>query len=91
MNGIVVDASVTLSRCFPDEQESVSLKVLDLQSARLALIAPRKLSSMVLNRRAGAGHGAAARKVDITPDYRKSALTMESDKNLAAASPAVAA
>ena len=29
MNGIVLDASVTLSWCFPDEQTSLSLAVLD--------------------------------------------------------------
>ncbi len=30
MTGIVIDASVTLSWCFPDEQTPMSLKVLDL-------------------------------------------------------------
>jgi hypothetical protein len=31
--GIVVDASVTLSWCFPDEQMPLSLKVLDRLNA----------------------------------------------------------
>ena len=39
MNGIVVDASVTLSWCFPDEQTDVSMGVLDrLQSGEKALV-----------------------------------------------------
>ena len=38
MNGIVIDASVTLSWCFPDEQTPMSLDVLDrLSSGEQAL------------------------------------------------------
>jgi len=33
VTGIVIDASVTLSWCFPDEQTPMSLKVLDLLKA----------------------------------------------------------
>jgi hypothetical protein len=37
---IVVDASVTLSWCFPDEQTSLSLKVLDRLHAGDAVLVP---------------------------------------------------
>lgn len=42
MNGIVVDASVTLSWCFPDEQSSLSLKVLDRLKAGEQALVPTK-------------------------------------------------
>ena len=39
MTSIVIDASVTLSRCFPDEQTPVSLNVLDrLKSGEQAIV-----------------------------------------------------
>ena len=39
MNEIVVDASITLSWCFPDEQTPLSLAVLDrLKAGRLAIV-----------------------------------------------------
>ena len=39
MTSIVIDASVTLSWCFPDEQTPMSLKVLDrLKSGEQALV-----------------------------------------------------
>jgi hypothetical protein len=40
VNGIVLDASVTLSWCFPDEQTSLSLKVLDRLKAGEAALVP---------------------------------------------------
>ena len=49
MNGVVVDASVTLSWCFPDEQSSVSLVVLDRLKAGDAAIVPSFWSLEVLN------------------------------------------
>lgn len=49
MSGIVLDASVTLSWCFPDEQTLTSLKVLDrLKTGDLALV-PAFWSVEVLN------------------------------------------
>ena len=39
MNGIVIDASITLSWCFPDEQTPLSLAVLDrLKAGELAAV-----------------------------------------------------
>jgi len=39
VTGIVIDASVTLSWCFPDEQTPMSLKVLDrLKAGEQALV-----------------------------------------------------
>ncbi len=49
MNGIVVDASVTLSWCFPDEQTSLSLKVLDLLRSGQQALVPAFWSVEVLN------------------------------------------
>ncbi len=49
MNGIVVDASVTLSWCFPDEQTSLSLKVLDRLKAGEQVVVPAFWSVEVLN------------------------------------------
>ena len=49
MTGIVIDASVTLSWCFPDEQTPISLNVLDrLKSGEQALV-PAFWSLEVLN------------------------------------------
>ena len=49
MTGIVIDASVTLSWCFPDEQTPMSLNVLDrLKSGEQALV-PAFWSVEVLN------------------------------------------
>ena len=49
MNGIIVDASVTLSWCFPDEQTSVSLRVLDRLKAGESALVPAFWSLEVLN------------------------------------------
>ena len=49
MNGIVVDASVTLSWCFPDEQTPLSLKVLDRLNAGEQALVPAFWSVEVLN------------------------------------------
>lgn len=49
MNGLVIDASVTLSWCFPDEQTPLSLDVLDrLKGGEQALV-PAFWSVEVLN------------------------------------------
>jgi predicted nucleic acid-binding protein len=49
VNGIVIDASITLSWCFPDEQTSLSLAVLDrLKDGEPALV-PAFWSLEVLN------------------------------------------
>ena len=58
MNGIVVDASVTLSWCFPDEQTDVSMGVLDrLQSGEKALVpafwAVEVLNTLLVGERKG--------------------------------------
>ena len=58
MNGIVLDASVTLSWCFPDEQTSLSLKVLDRLKAGEAALVPsfwplEILSSLLVGERRG--------------------------------------
>jgi predicted nucleic acid-binding protein len=49
VNGIVVDASVTLSWCFPDEQTPLSLKVLDRLSAGEQARVPAFWSVEILN------------------------------------------
>lgn len=49
MNGIVVDASVTLSWCFPDEQTPVSIRVLDRLKAGEVAVAPVFWAVEVLN------------------------------------------
>ena len=49
MSGIVVDASVTLSWCFPDEQTPLSLSVLDRLNAGELALAPAFWSVEVLN------------------------------------------
>jgi predicted nucleic acid-binding protein len=47
--GIVVDASVTLSWCFPDEQTPLSLRVLDRLNAGEEALVPAFWSVEVLN------------------------------------------
>jgi predicted nucleic acid-binding protein len=49
VNGIVVDASVTLSWCFPDEQTALSLNVLDRLKAGEQALVPAFWSLEVLN------------------------------------------
>ena len=49
MKGIVLDASVTLSWCFPDEQTSLSLKVLERLNAGEDALVPAFWSVEVLN------------------------------------------
>ena len=49
MSGIVVDASVTLSWCFPDEQTPLSLQVLDRLKAGEDALVPAFSSIEVLN------------------------------------------
>lgn len=49
MNEIVVDASITLSWCFPDEQTPLSLAVLDRLKAGDAAIVPAFWSVEILN------------------------------------------
>jgi predicted nucleic acid-binding protein len=49
VNGIVVDASVTLSWCFPKEQTPLSLIVLDRLNAGEAAVVPAFWSLEILN------------------------------------------
>jgi predicted nucleic acid-binding protein len=49
VKGIVIDASVTLSWCFPDEQTPLSLSVLDRLKAGEQALAPAFWSVEVLN------------------------------------------
>ena len=49
MKGIVLDASVTLSWCFPDEQTPVALNVLDRLNAGEQALVPAFWSVEVLN------------------------------------------
>jgi hypothetical protein len=49
VNGIVVDASVTLSWCFPDEQTPLSLRVLDRLNTGEQALAPAFWPLEVLN------------------------------------------
>lgn len=49
MSGIVVDASVTLSWCFPDEQTPLSLQVLDRLRAGEQALVPSFWAVEVLN------------------------------------------
>jgi predicted nucleic acid-binding protein len=49
VNGIVLDASVTLSWCFPDEQTPVALNVLDRLNAGEQALVPAFWSVEVLN------------------------------------------
>ena len=49
MNEIVVDASITLSWCFPDEQTDLSIKVLDRLKAGEQALVPAFWSVEVLN------------------------------------------
>lgn len=49
MSGIVVDASITLSWCFPDEQTPLSIKVLDRLKAGEQILVPAFWSVEILN------------------------------------------
>jgi len=49
VNGIVVDASITLSWCFPDEQTPLSIGVLDRLKAGEQVLVPAFWSVEVLN------------------------------------------
>jgi predicted nucleic acid-binding protein len=49
VNGMVLDASVTLSWCFPDEQTALSLNVLDRMKAGELAFVPAFWSLEVLN------------------------------------------
>jgi hypothetical protein len=49
VTGIVIDASVTLSWCFPDEQTPMSLNVLDRLKAGEQALVPAFWSVEVLN------------------------------------------
>ena len=49
MSGIVIDASVTLSWCFPDEQTAMSLSVLDRLKAGEQALVPAFWPLEVLN------------------------------------------
>ena len=49
MSGIVVDASITLSWCFPDEQTKLSTQVLDRLKAGEVAIVPAFWAVEVLN------------------------------------------
>ena len=49
MSGIVVDASVTLSWCFPDEQTPLSINVLDRLKAGEQMVVPAFWALEVLN------------------------------------------
>ena len=69
MNAIVVDASVTLSWCFPDEQNSVSLQVLDRLKAGAVALVPGFWSVEVLNSLL-----VGERRGRITPDQTQTFL-----------------
>ena len=49
MSGLVVDASVALSWCFPDEQTPLSLRVLDRLNAGESAVVPWFWSVEILN------------------------------------------
>jgi hypothetical protein len=49
MSGVVVDASVALSWCFPDEQTPLSLRVLDRLNAGEPAVVPWFWSVEILN------------------------------------------
>jgi predicted nucleic acid-binding protein len=49
VNGIVVDASITLSWCFPDEQTPLSIRVLDRLKTGEQISVPAFWSVEVLN------------------------------------------
>ena len=66
MNGIVIDASVTLSWCFPDEQTPTSLNVLDRLKSGEQAIVPAFWSLEVLNTLL-----LGERKGRITPEQTK--------------------
>jgi predicted nucleic acid-binding protein len=49
VNGIVIDASVVLSWCFPDEQTALSLKVRERLKAGDQVVVPAFFSLEILN------------------------------------------
>ena len=49
MSGIVVDASIALSWCFPDEQTPLSIKILDMLKAGEPAVVPSFWCVEVLN------------------------------------------
>jgi predicted nucleic acid-binding protein len=49
LSGIVVDASIALSWCFPDEQTSLSIKILDMLKAGESAVVPSFWCVEVLN------------------------------------------
>jgi predicted nucleic acid-binding protein len=49
LSGIVIDASITLSWCFPDEQEALSIQVLDRLKRGEIAVAPAFWAVEVLN------------------------------------------
>jgi predicted nucleic acid-binding protein len=66
VNGIVIDASVTLSWCFPDEQTPASMNVLDRLKAGKQAFVPAFWSVEVLNTLL-----LGERKGRITPEQTK--------------------
>ncbi len=76
---IVVDASVTLSWCFPDEQTPLSMKVLDRLNRGEEALVPAFWSVEVLNSLL-----VGERRGRISPDQTRAFL-----KDLAALHPAV--
>jgi predicted nucleic acid-binding protein len=66
VTGIVIDASVTLSWCFPDEQTPMSLNVLDRLKSGEQALAPAFWSLEVLNTLLLGEH-----KGRITPEQTK--------------------
>ena len=69
MTGIVIDASVTLSWCFPDEQTPMSLNVLDRLKSGERALAPAFWSLDVLNTLLLGEH-----KGRITPEQTKASF-----------------
>jgi predicted nucleic acid-binding protein len=69
VNGIVVDASLTLSWCFPDEQTPLSLMVLDRLMAGEPALVPAFWSVEVLNALL-----LGERKGRITPEHTRAFL-----------------
>lgn len=69
MSSIVVDASVTLSWCFPDEQTPAAMSVLDLLKAGNQALVPAFWCSEVLNSLL-----VGERKGRISPDQTRAFL-----------------
>ena len=72
MNYIVIDASVTLSWCFPDEQTHMSLSVLDRLKAGEQALAPafwtiEVLNTLLVAERMGTHNGRTDRSVSRHP------------------------